>query len=234
MWEEYVAERWSVIPLVINSPSHKISARLGISKVPCAVRGHQGEVRAHAPWCKLPRNFPTKCVERAPTISSLAETLKWTLIKPLDLTSSAQETWGERGPRLRYRQGNSRSCPECGTFYRITSQWHQKKRGKGRCGWLLPHPSWLLCGHGGLFPSMLAGSSRVTWCSLLLCLRPSSGITGAHSATEQGNPGVTNEGWESGDKDPTFLSFRWNNSEMHATHFLRVSPAEFKPSYPQS
>lgn len=139
MWEEYVAERWSVIPLVINSPSHKISARLGISKVPCAVRGHQGEVRAHAPWCKLPRIFPTKCVERAPTISSLAETLKWTWIKPLDLTSSAQETWGERGPRLRYQQGNSRSCPECGTFYRITSQWHQKKERKGEV-WLTLTP----------------------------------------------------------------------------------------------
>ena len=156
MWEEYVEERWSVIPLVINSPSHKISARLGISKVPSSVRGHQGEIRAHAPWCKLPRNFPIKYVERTPTISSLAETLKRTLIKPLDLTSSAQETWGERGPRLRYQQGNTRSCPECGTFLQNNKSMAPKKERKGEV-WLAltppalspPRPRWTVPVHVG-------------------------------------------------------------------------------------
>lgn len=42
-------ERWSVIALVISSPSHKISAGLELSKVPSAITDHQGEVEAPSP-----------------------------------------------------------------------------------------------------------------------------------------------------------------------------------------
>lgn len=42
--------------------------------------------------------------------------------------------------------------------------------------------------------SMLAGSARVTWCSLLPWFRLPSSITGAHSTIEQRSPEVTHDG----------------------------------------
>lgn len=128
--------------------------------------------------------------------------------------------WGQRGPRLRYQQESSGSGPEWGTFYRTASQWHQKGI-KGRHGWLFSRPSWVLSGHSGPLLSMSAGSTGVTWCSRLPCLRLPSGIPGMHSAIEQNSPEVTLEGWES-------------QLSVGKFGFLRVSPAEFKHSYPQS
>lgn len=53
-------------------------------------------------------------------------------------------------------------------------------------------PQWAIPAHAG-------SVHQSHWSSLRLRLRPSSGITGAHSACEQGSPEVTNEAWESGE-----------------------------------